>query len=181
MPGTSLKPGSPATFLSALEVETQAEAEAELLACCGSRRWAAEVAARRPYHDLDTLRRVSGAALAALDWPDVLQALAAHPRIGEQAPGQGREQDWSRTEQAAAATGDQRIAGELAAGNAEYERRFGHVFLICASGRTAGEILAALRERLGNDQDTERATVREQLGQIVQLRLAKLAAPGQAR
>ena len=190
------------TFLAALDTETQQDAEAELLACCASERWAAEVAARRPYHDLATLRGVSGAALDALDWPDVLQALAGHPRIGEPATGEGgagsravsgergegdqpatgggshgRAAEWSRAEQATvsnAATTDERTAAELAAGNAEYERRFGHVFLICASGRTAAQVLAALRERLANDEDTERRLVRAELRKIVDLRLARL-------
>ena len=168
--------GDPPAFLATLDSETQQEAEAELMACCASRRWAAEVAARRPYHDLATLRRVSDAALDALDWADVLEALAAHPRIGERAAGEGREAGWSRAEQAGVsntATGDERTA-ELAAGNAEYERRFGHVFLICASGLSAGEVLAALRQRLGNDEDTERRVVREELRRIVELRLGRL-------
>jgi len=166
--------------LAALDAETQQEAEAELLACCASPRWAAEVAARRPYSDLDTLQRVGDAALAALGWTDVLQALAAHPRIGQRPPSGGREAGWSRSEQAAAAGQigeDERLGAELAAGNAEYERRFGHVFLICATGRGAAEVLAALRERLGNDEASERAVVREELRQIVRLRLARLVTP----
>ena len=168
------------TGMAALDAETQQEAEVELLACCASPRWAAEVAARRPYPDLDTLQRVGDAALAALAWPDVLQALAAHPRIGDRAAGGGREAGWSRSEQAAAAGqlgADDLLAAEVAEGNAEYERRFGHVFLICASGRGAGEVLAALGERLGNDVATERAVVREELRKIVRLRLARLVAP----
>lgn len=164
------------SFLGTFDAETEGEAEAELRTCCASHRWAAEVAARRPYHDLETLRGVSRAALAALDWSDVLEALAAHPRIGERVDGAGREQEWSRSEQAGAATGDERTAAELAEANAEYERRFGHVFLISASGRSAGDILAALRERLANDDETERRIVREELGKIVDLRLARLVA-----
>jgi len=173
-------------FLVAFDAETQQEAEAELLACCASRRWAAEVAARRPYNDLDTLRRVSDAALAALDWSDVQEAMAAHPPIGkrpsskrhsgERAHGEERDATWSRSEQAAAATDDRQTADELAAGNAEYEQRFGHVFLICASGLSAGQVLAALRERLGNDEEAERRVVREELRRIVELRLARLVA-----
>src|SRR4051794_21887695 len=89
-------------FLSTFDAETQADAEAELLACCASPRWAAEVAARRPYHDLETLRRVSDATIAALDWSEVLRAVRAHPRIGERAAGQGREAAWSRAEQSSA-------------------------------------------------------------------------------
>ena len=157
-----------------INAETQEDAERDLLACCASRRWASEVAARRPYPDAHTLLRVSDAVLAALDWADVLRALSAHPRIGERVEGDGREIQWSRAEQSSAATTDEQQHAELIAGNAEYERRFGHVFLICASGLSAGEVLAALRARQANDDETERAVVRAELAKIVRLRLTKL-------
>ncbi|HEY0641592.1 MAG TPA: 2-oxo-4-hydroxy-4-carboxy-5-ureidoimidazoline decarboxylase [Pseudonocardiaceae bacterium] len=146
----------------------------ELLACCASTRWAARVAQGLPYEDLAALRRASDEAFAELRWPDLVEAMAAHPRIGERAGGADREAAWSRAEQAGAATTDEEVAAALVAGNAEYERRFGHVFLIRATGRDAREILAALRERLNNDLETERRVVREQLAEIVALRLDKL-------
>jgi 2-oxo-4-hydroxy-4-carboxy-5-ureidoimidazoline decarboxylase len=157
--------------LAALNTAEPEHAERELLACCAARRWADELIVRRPYHDLETLRGVSDRVFAELSWADIEQALAAHPRIGERAGGDGREAAWSRQEQAAAADGD---AAELTAANEEYERRFGRVFLICATGRSSGEILAELRTRLGNDEETERAVVREELRKIVALRLGKL-------
>jgi 2-oxo-4-hydroxy-4-carboxy-5-ureidoimidazoline decarboxylase len=160
--------------MSALNAAAPDEAERALLACCAVPGWARVVLAGRPYADLDALTAVSDAALAALDWAGVEQALAAHPRIGERAEGDGREADWSRREQAAAATGDGDLRAALAAGNAEYEQRFGQVFLICATGLPVGAVLAALRERLGNDEHTERATVRQELGKIVRIRLARL-------
>lgn len=164
------------SFMAAFDAVVQERAQAALLVCCASIRWAAEVAARRPYPDLATMTEVSDAALAALDWADVRQALEGHPRIGERAEGAGREASWSRTEQSAAATDDD-TAARLVAGNVEYERRFGHVFLIRASGRSAEEILAALHSRLDNDEATERLVVRVELRDIVRLRLAKLAGP----
>lgn len=162
-----------------LEELNQAEpavAERELLACCAARRWADEMLVRRPYHDLATLRAVSDRVFAELAWSDIEQALAAHPRIGERAGGAGREAGWSREEQAAA-LGNDALDGEsreLREANLEYERRHGRVFLICATGRSAEEILAALRERLDNDEETERGVVREELRRIVELRLGKL-------
>jgi 2-oxo-4-hydroxy-4-carboxy-5-ureidoimidazoline decarboxylase len=161
------------TPLDRLNVAEPAEAERELLACCASRRWADELLARRPYHDLAGLRRVSHAVLAELGWPDVEQALGAHPRIGERAAGDGREAGWSRGEQAGVAGSSARTAEDLAAGNVAYEERFGHVFLICATGLTGEQMLAALRERLGNDPDAERDVVRAELAKIVDLRLGK--------
>nr|BFF00829.1 2-oxo-4-hydroxy-4-carboxy-5-ureidoimidazoline decarboxylase [Streptoalloteichus tenebrarius] len=132
----------------------------ELTACCAVDEWARRVAAGRPYPDPAALRAAADAALADLDWPAVLRALAAHPRIGERARGGSREAVWSRREQSAAATGDEEVRAALVAGNLAYEERFGHVFLIRATGRSAEEVLAALRARLGNDEETERAVVR---------------------
>ena len=162
--------------MSGLNAAARERAERALLACCAVPGWASVVAAGRPYPDLGALTAVSDAALAALDWAAVERALAAHPRIGERARGDGREADWSRREQSAAATGDGDLRAALTAGNAEYEQRFGHVFLICATGLPAQDVLAALRARLCNDENAERATVREELGRIVRLRLAKLVA-----
>jgi 2-oxo-4-hydroxy-4-carboxy-5-ureidoimidazoline decarboxylase len=109
--------------------------------------------------------------VTALEWPDVLEALAAHPRIGERATGADREAAFSRQEQSSAAG---ELAEDLHAANVAYEERFGWVFLICATGRTAAEILGALAARLGNDEPTEQATVRAELAAIVDLRLAKV-------
>ncbi|HEY7591863.1 MAG TPA: 2-oxo-4-hydroxy-4-carboxy-5-ureidoimidazoline decarboxylase [Actinophytocola sp.] len=161
------------TPLDRLNAAEAAEAERELLACCASRRWADELLARRPYHDVAGLRRVSHAVLGELDWPDVEEALAAHPRIGERATGDGREAGWSRVEQAGVAGSSARTAQDLAGGNVAYEERFGYVFLICATGLSGEEMLHALRERLGNDPDTERGVVRAELTKIVDLRLGK--------
>lgn len=159
--------------LDALNRAGPGPAEHELLACCASRRWARELVARRPYGDLAELRRVAAAVLDRLDWADVAEALAAHPRIGERAPGAGREAGWSRAEQAGAAGADEDVAAGLVAGNLAYEERFGHVFLICATGLSAAAMLDDLRARLGNDPRTERDVVRAELGKIVDLRLGK--------
>lgn len=154
--------------LDRLNLEEPDAAERDLLACCASRRWADEILARRPYHDLAQLRGVSEMVLRALSWADVEEALAAHPRIGERAAGESREAGWSRDEQAGATPNE-----DLVAGNRAYEERFGHVFLICATGLTGEEMLAALHARLGNDPEAERDVVREELRKIVDLRLGK--------
>lgn len=154
--------------LDRLNLEEPAAAEQDLLACCASRRWADEILARRPYRDLTQLRSVSEQVLRALAWTDVEQALAAHPRIGERARGATTEAGWSREEQAGAAPSD-----DLVKGNQDYEERFGDVFLICATGLSGADMLAALRERLGNDPEAERDVVREELRKIVELRLGK--------
>jgi 2-oxo-4-hydroxy-4-carboxy-5-ureidoimidazoline decarboxylase len=158
------------TPLERFNVAEPAHAEQTLLACCAARRWADELLARRPYHDLAGLRRVSHTVFESLTWDDIAEALAAHPRIGERTAGTGQEAAWSRDEQAGA---DSATQEDLAAGNVAYEERFGHVFLICATGLSGEEMLTALRERLGNDPDTERGVVRAELAKIVDLRLGK--------
>ncbi|MDR7273943.1 2-oxo-4-hydroxy-4-carboxy-5-ureidoimidazoline decarboxylase [Catenuloplanes atrovinosus] len=160
--------------LAELNALPEEAAREELRTCCASSRWVSEVAARRPYPRLDALLAVSDAALAVLGWDDVLEALAAHPRIGQRVTGADRESAWSRREQSGmdAATDDVRAA--LAEANAAYEERFGHVFLIFASGRSDVEMLAAARSRLDNDEPTERRVVHGELTRIVRLRLERL-------
>ncbi len=114
--------------------------ERDLLACCASPAWAAAVLSGGPYPDTGALLRAADTALDRLDWPEIERALAAHPCIGDRVAVPGREAAWSRQEQAAAADGDR---DELARANAEYERVFGRVFLVDATGRSA----AARRSR----------------------------------
>lgn len=156
--------------LAGFNLAEPAVAQQRLLECCASRRWAGEVLARRPYPDLAALRSVAAAVLARLSWADLTEALEAHPRIGERAAGDGQEAAWSRQEQAGA---EVELAEDLRAGNLAYEERFGHVFLICATGLSGEAMLMALRERLGNDPEAEREVVRAELGKIVDLRLGK--------
>lgn len=144
---------------------------------CASERWIAGVVDGRPHGDLTALVAASDAALAALDWADVEQALGAHPRIGDRAAGEHREAAWSRQEQSAAAAGEADVLAELKAANVAYERRFGWVFLICAAGRPAEQILVAANARLLNDDETEQDVVRAELRDIVRLRLRKAFAP----
>lgn len=162
------------TSLDALNAAEPPDAERDLLACCAARRWADELIVHRPYPDLATLEQMSDRVFDRLDWAGVEQALAAHPRIGERIAGQARQASWSRAEQSAAASSDSAVLTELHQANRAYEQRFGHVFLICATGRSAEDILAALRLRLGNDDQTERQVVRDELRKIANLRLRKL-------
>ncbi|MPY85935.1 MAG: 2-oxo-4-hydroxy-4-carboxy-5-ureidoimidazoline decarboxylase [Actinophytocola sp.] len=152
-----------------------------LLECCASRRWAAAVADGAPYDSLEDLLTASDEVLAGLAEQDVDEALSAHPRIGERAtapPGAdhaatGRDAAWSRQEQAKVTT-TPGARDELAEVNAAYEERFGRVFLVCATGLSADDILAQARRRLTHDAETEHAEVIRELGRIVRLRLAKL-------
>jgi 2-oxo-4-hydroxy-4-carboxy-5-ureidoimidazoline decarboxylase len=161
--------------VAALNAWSADDAKRALTACCASTRWVAAIADGRPYGGWAELAAAASAAVKALRWSDVLEALDAHPRIGDRAAGESREAAWSRAEQSAAAAADAAVLGVLARVNAEYERRFGHVFLICASGRPAEQILAEARRRLGNDAAAEQQEVRGELAQIAVLRLERLA------
>src|SRR3954451_683778 len=159
------------TWLNALSAE---DGERELRSCCAATAWARQVAAARPFADEDALIRTADAAFAELAWPDIEEALRAHPRVGDRPRGLDRESSWSRGEQAGVidAAGD--VVHDLHEGNAAYEKRFGHVFLICATGLPAERMLAALNDRLGNDDAAEREITRAELLKIIHLRLKKL-------
>jgi len=146
------------------------EARALVRSCAHVDRWVDAVVAGRPYASVD---QVAQAALTlAQPWTDdeVDAALARHPRIGEQARGQATDAQMSRQEQSGVAT-DAGTQARLAEGNAAYEARFGHVFLIRAAGRSADEILEQLQQRLTNTPDVERRIAAEQLREIAALRL----------
>ncbi|HJU02132.1 MAG TPA: 2-oxo-4-hydroxy-4-carboxy-5-ureidoimidazoline decarboxylase [Actinomycetes bacterium] len=149
----------------------EAEAVDGLLAVCHSRRWAERVTAGRPYADLDALQAAADQVWMELEPSDWLEAFEAHPRIGQSG---GRSAEWSRQEQAGVGGAGAEVRARLAKGNAEYERRFGHVFLIAAAGRDAPEILAALEQRLGNDPGTELRVAAGEHRRITRLRLEKL-------
>ncbi|HEX2254461.1 MAG TPA: 2-oxo-4-hydroxy-4-carboxy-5-ureidoimidazoline decarboxylase [Thermoanaerobaculia bacterium] len=161
--------------LAAFNALPDDEARAALAACCGSSRWAAATAARRPFADLAALEAAADAVWWSLDPADWREALAAHPRIGERPAGAGRAARWSSGEQARVAVeSDAAVRDELARANREYEERFGHLYVICASGRGPQEILADLRARLGNDPDTELRRAAAEQAAITRLRLRRL-------
>jgi 2-oxo-4-hydroxy-4-carboxy-5-ureidoimidazoline decarboxylase len=153
---------------------TDVEAAAELRACCASEAWVAAISAGRPYSSLKALLDASDAAVTIMDDAALDQALSAHPRIGERRGGGDRESTWSRTEQVAALDAGADVTTRLAEGNRAYEKRFGRVFLIRAAGRTAQEMYAALQSRLANSEAAERVVVRNELAEIVRLRLIRL-------
>jgi 2-oxo-4-hydroxy-4-carboxy-5-ureidoimidazoline decarboxylase len=161
--------------LNALPAE---QARERLRACCAATAWLDAVGAGTPYADAAALHAASAVALEALDWVGVRQALDAHPRIGSRLPAGAAsvEAGWSAQEQAGTAGASEDVKAALVTANRAYEERFGHVFLIFATGKTDTEMLAAARQRVHNDDAVERATVRAELAKIVDLRLDKLLA-----
>jgi 2-oxo-4-hydroxy-4-carboxy-5-ureidoimidazoline decarboxylase len=160
--------------LNQLPVHAAREA---LRPCCSSARWIDAVVAGRPYAGIDTLLEASDTAVTELGEQDLAEALAGHPRIGdrrEAVPAGGRAAGWSSQEQAGVASADSDLRQALAEGNADYERRFGHIYLACATGRNAAELLAFLRDRLSNDPAAEWLVVAAELAKINRIRLRKL-------
>jgi 2-oxo-4-hydroxy-4-carboxy-5-ureidoimidazoline decarboxylase len=149
--------------------------EEDLLACCAAPAWGAAIAGQRPYRERLEIISAADAAARELSWDDVRVGLSAHPRIGERAAGGSQEASWSRREQSTAAqSADELTGAALADVNRAYEERFDHVFLIFASGRTQEEILAEARDRLANDEETERVIVADELRKIALLRLERV-------
>lgn len=164
--------------LATFDLLGAAEAESTLLACCASPRWAATVAARRPFPDLDALLAAADDVWWSLDGSEWLAAFAAHPRIGERPPGHGTAARWSTGEQSRAAASPPEVQAAIAEGNRRYEERFGHVFLIAAAGRTGEEILAELERRLGNEPASELREAAGEQAKIMRMRVERMFGRG---
>jgi len=152
------------------------EAVNEIGACCGSRAWARRMANRRPIADEALLLRASDEVWGSLSEQDWIEAFQSHPRIGYSRPAQGldyRSAAWSSEEQRKVHEEADSVKAALEEGNQEYEKRFGRIFLVCATGKTGSEILEILRHRLDNDRATEMKEAVEQQRQITRLRLQR--------
>lgn len=152
-----------------------AEAAREVLPCCGSRVWAESLANHRPFATADELFASSDAIWWALVERDWREAFDSHPRIGQQHAKSATAEslNWSSEEQHAAMALDEAVKAALAEGNRLYEERFGRIFIVCASGRSAAEILEILERRMQNPPDVELQEAAEQQRQITQLRLRR--------
>jgi OHCU decarboxylase len=159
--------------LNDLNAMTPQAAERELLRCCGSSRWSAAVAARRPFKTPEELMQVGEDVWWTLEGGDWLEAFAGHPRIGERAAG------WASDEQSGVRGASTATLQRLTALNHDYERKFGHVFLIFAAGKSADEILAQLERRLPNDPAAELKIAAVEQAKINRLRLQKLVSTSQ--
>lgn len=143
-----------------------------LFECCSSSIWARRVAGSRPFATRDLLLDRADRVLAELPEAEIDQALDGHPRIGAKA-----DNSSSKREQAAVQSAGEEVLTALAEANRTYEAQFGHVYLVCATGRSASELLAILEERLGNDPETERRVLRVELAKINRIRLNRMLGP----
>jgi len=165
------------TKLEWLNSLTADEAAKELLQCCGSKRWAKEMANARPYATLETLLAKSHDTWWSLDRDDWLEAFRSHPKIGAKKAADkvsAQSQQWSGQEQSGLTDASQDTVDSLASLNEDYEQKFGFIFIICATGKTSAEMLSALRERLQHDPESELPIAAAEQGKITELRLKKL-------
>jgi len=160
------------------------EAEAELLACCGASRWVRGLVARRPFGSVAELFGAADEIWGSLGSQDWLEAFSRHPQIGEKAAekqikseaGQQISSRWSAEEQSGAQRNSADVVARLAEGNRVYRLRFGYIFIVCATGKTAEEMVAILEQRLQNDASAELTIAAEEQRRITWLRLEKLLA-----
>jgi 2-oxo-4-hydroxy-4-carboxy-5-ureidoimidazoline decarboxylase len=163
--------------VSLLDAMPAAEARGAFLRCCGSSRWVDRMIAGRPYRDAAALLAAAEACWQALGREDWLEAFDHHPRIGDREALRARfatTRDWAASEQSAAMAASEAILDALAEANREYEARFGYIFIVCATGKPADEMLALLQARLGNDTESELRIAAAEQAKITRLRLEKL-------
>jgi OHCU decarboxylase len=152
------------------------KAAEEILPCCGSKAWASEMAAHRPILNEAALLAASDQDWNILPESDWLEAFRSHPRIGDlHAPASAPPQSaaWSSAEQQKVGAAGEDVKAALDAGNRDYEQKFNRIFIVCATGKSAPQILEILRRRLQNDEKTELHEAAEQQRQIAHLRLKK--------
>jgi OHCU decarboxylase len=148
-----------------------------MLACCGSRRWAEAMTDARPFRSLEHLFHEAEEAWFSLPTADHLEAFAAHPKIGDSQPAasqQERSADWSLGEQSGVEDAEQTTRAELAEVNRLYHEKFGFIFIVCATGKSADEMLAIAKARVRNSVETELKIAAEEQNKITRIRLEKL-------
>ncbi|MGW3209628.1 2-oxo-4-hydroxy-4-carboxy-5-ureidoimidazoline decarboxylase [Streptomyces sp. NPDC001135] len=165
MTSTSTPPG-----LARFNALEERAALAALHEACASTEWVRRLLAARPYATADALYAAGDAAMAELSTADLEEAMAGHPPIGRPRPGDPT----SAREQRGMAGASEELKAELLELNLAYQEKFGHVFLICATGRTGEQMRDAVKERIGNTPEQEREIVRAELGKINRIRLARL-------
>lgn len=163
--------------LQKLNASSEKTAFDELLRCCGASKWALRVMSARPFADTKSLFAASERALAGLEPIDWREAFSHHPQIGDIESLREKfaaTSDWAQSEQRGTSAAPEVVLRALAEGNRDYAAKFGFIFIICATGKSAGEMWAALQNRLSNDAETELKNAAEEQKKITRLRLHKL-------
>lgn len=159
----------------------EASARKGLARCCGAPAWVDGMIAARPFADVEAMHARARALWSGLDAVAWKAAFAHHPRIGDREAMRAKfGGGWSAGEQSGAAAGaaSEETIQALVDGNREYERRFGHIFIVCATGKSADEMLALLRARLDHAPDREIRIAADEHAKITDLRIDKLLNEG---
>lgn len=163
--------------INALNALDDEEARRAFYKCCAAQRWAKELVARRPFGSAQELYTVSDQVWWQLDRDDWLQAFDGHPKIGDMdslREKYGDSRSWSEGEQHGVDGASEEILQRLADGNTAYEEKFGYIFIVCATGKSASEMLTILEDRLPNDPDEEIKIAAGEQAKITRIRLEKL-------
>lgn len=160
-----------------LNILPLADLEANLMQCCAAENWYKRLAGKAPFAAVAALMAASDEIWAGCNTADYLAAFLAHPKIGDVdslAKKFANTKTWAGNEQALVAEADMQVIRDLAAGNAEYEQKFGFIFIVFATGKTAAQMLALLRARLPNTREVELQNAAAEQHKITTLRLNKL-------
>lgn len=160
--------------LSRLNAMGVGDARDAFMRCCGSRRWADLMAAARPFASRHVLFAAAERFWEEMGPADFLEAFSHHPKIGEKS----LRDRWATGEQKGVQGASEETLQGLARGNADYEKKFGFIFLVCATGKSADEMLALLEARVGNDRDRELSVAAGEQAKITRIRLEKLLSGG---
>jgi OHCU decarboxylase len=165
------------TTVAELDAMDVADASEVFRSCCGSGTWVSGMVARRPFRSFEAVVGAADEVFATLSATDWMEAFSHHPRLGDvkiDAPATAQSRAWSATEQSGVQSGAGDIRAALAEANRAYEARHGRVCLICATGKTAEEILDLTRTRTANPSDVELRIAADEQRKITRLRLQKL-------
>ena len=157
----------------------EADATTAFTQCCTSTRWVERMVIDRPFESLAEMLEISDRIWEECDVDDYLEAFEGHPRIGDVeslAKKYANTKTWAGGEQKGVEGSDRAILERLSKGNADYEEKFGHIFIVCATGKSAAEMLALLEARMPNDPKTEVMVAAEEQNKITRIRLKKLLA-----
>ncbi len=163
--------------LNEFNILSESEARTELFKCCGSTRWSEIVASKRPFNSISELKIISDSIWNSCVETDWLEAFTHHPKIGDKKLLEQKfaaTAKWAANEQSGVNETDKNVIEELAKGNEEYENTFGFIFIVCATGKTASEMLELLKARIKNTQEVELKIAAIEQNKITHLRIDKL-------
>jgi len=158
---------------------SEADATAAFTQCCSAQRWVERMVIDRPFESLAEMLEISDRIWEECDVDDYLEAFQGHPRIGDVdslAKKYANTKGWAGGEQKGVEGAEREVLERLAQGNADYEEKFGHIFIVCATGKSAAEMLALLEARMNNDPEHEISVAAEEQNKITRIRLKKLLA-----